>query len=306
MNSTISAALPYRFSNDSVTVTKDGEPFTVYSSQACFEDVKQAIRDGDWDQVMVLMNPVIYVQERSDNRIIVRDTGVFVVDEAGEEFKVPTDLGDTLMLHMDEQLPLTPLVNFALKLNQNPSNRSVQQLFGFIKANNITITEAGDFVAYKGVRADFTDSYTGTIDNSVGQVIKFKRNEVNENPEEVCSYGLHVAAYDYAHTYYGATVCGVTLVVEVNPRDVVAVPVDYNNAKMRVCEYKVVGVSKGERITKPVFTEQDRLDMWPEEQDLKDDDCDEDPEDDVEEPDLDDEEEELCDCDWCRASRGED
>jgi hypothetical protein len=32
------------------------------------------------------------------------------------------------------------------------------------------------------------------------------------------------------------------LEVEVNPADVVAIPVDYNNAKMRVCKYKVLGV----------------------------------------------------------------
>ena len=32
------------------------------------------------------------------------------------------------------------------------------------------------------------------------------------------------------------------LEVEVNPSDVVSIPVDYNNSKMRVCKYKVLGV----------------------------------------------------------------
>jgi Ran GTPase-activating protein (RanGAP) involved in mRNA processing and transport len=36
------------------------------------------------------------------------------------------------------------------------------------------------------------------------------------------------------------------LEVKVNPRDVVAVPVDYNNAKMRVCEYVVLSVVTNE------------------------------------------------------------
>ncbi|KKL77279.1 hypothetical protein LCGC14_2036440, partial [marine sediment metagenome] len=34
---------------------------------------------------------------------------------------------------------------------------------------------------------------------------------------------------------------GRTVIVEINPRDVVAIPVDYGNAKGRCCRYTVVG-----------------------------------------------------------------
>jgi len=32
------------------------------------------------------------------------------------------------------------------------------------------------------------------------------------------------------------------VLVKVNPKDVVSVPVDYNNTKMRVCRYEVISV----------------------------------------------------------------
>jgi len=83
------------------------------------------------------------------------------------------------------------------------------------------------------------DIYSGTIDNSVGKVIQMDRAKVNDDPQHTCSAGLHVCANEYLDGYANAASTK-TLVVEVNPAHVVAVPYDYNFAKMRVCEYKVV------------------------------------------------------------------
>ena len=63
------------------------------------------------------------------------------------------------------------------------------------------------------------------------------REKVDKNREQTCSTGLHVASYNYAKGYSG----DVMIMVKVNPRDVVAVPTDYNNEKMRVCQYEVMG-----------------------------------------------------------------
>ncbi len=63
------------------------------------------------------------------------------------------------------------------------------------------------------------------------------RNEVDENSEVTCSQGLHVASYSYMDHYPGERI----VICKVNPKDVVAVPADYNNAKMRVSGYEVVG-----------------------------------------------------------------
>lgn len=92
------------------------------------------------------------------------------------------------------------------------------------------------------VSGDYKDLYTGTMDNSVGATVKMRRNEVDEEKTNTCSQGLHFAAKHYVvNGSYGSRSHGNRLVaVKVNPRDVVAIPVDYNNAKGRACEYYIL------------------------------------------------------------------
>jgi len=74
------------------------------------------------------------------------------------------------------------------------------------------------------------------------------RDNVNPDANETCSHGLHVGAFAYANTF-----SELLLEVEVNPKDVVAVPPDYNNQKMRVCEYKVIRVAPGHERQEEVY-----------------------------------------------------
>lgn len=65
-----------------------------------------------------------------------------------------------------------------------------------------------------------------------------RREDVDPDRNKCCSRGLHVASWEYAATYMGE----VLIEVQVNPKDVVAVPLDYNFGKMRTCRYRVVRV----------------------------------------------------------------
>ena len=80
------------------------------------------------------------------------------------------------------------------------------------------------------------DVYTGTIDNRVGNVVSMPRNQVDDLSERTCSHGLHVCSIGYLTHYTGERL----VAVKVNPRDIVSIPKDYENSKMRVCEYTVV------------------------------------------------------------------
>lgn len=122
---------------------------------------------------------------------------------------------------------------------ENPSKRAVDELYRFIEANQMGITEDGCVLAYKRVREDFKDIYTGKMDNSPGQIVKMRRNAVNDNKEEVCSAGLHVCAMSYL-PYYGTGEGNTIVLVKIKPRNFVSIPVDYKDAKARVCEYEVL------------------------------------------------------------------
>ena len=130
------------------------------------------------------------------------------------------------------------LFAFLDKLMLNPSNRSVNELYGFLTHNDIAITPEGNFYAWKVVRSTYMDKHSNTMDNSVGKDVRVARNQVNEDSRVTCSYGLHVCAKSYIKHFSSN---GDRVVkVEVHPQDVVAVPADYGDSKMRCAGYKVV------------------------------------------------------------------
>lgn len=151
---------------------------------------------------------------------------------------IHNSLTDRMLRMIDEGFPVQPLVAFLEKLQTNPSFRVVNSLYGFLEAGGIPIAEDGDLYAYKAIRTDWTDIHSGTIDNSIGQAPQVPRNKVDEDANRTCSYGLHVCSWNYlphfAHTN------GRVVIVKVNPADVVAIPADYNNTKMRCARYEVV------------------------------------------------------------------
>lgn len=137
----------------------------------------------------------------------------------------------------------TPLAMFLDKLQHNPSSQTIDELYLFLEHGRIPITKNGNFLVYKAIRADWKDIHSGRFDNSIGATPKMPRSAVDDRREHTCSRGLHVCGFEYlphfAHTNGHVVVC------EVNPADVVSIPNDYNNTKMRVCEYRVVGEVEG-------------------------------------------------------------
>jgi len=148
------------------------------------------------------------------------------------------------------KLPLQPILRFINNLMKNPSRRAVQELYKFLEHKNMPITPEGNFLAYKGVQADYYSKTAGNIIvikgtvkdgkiyNGIGEVIEVERNGVCDDKNLGCSSGLHAGSVAYA-TEFGRG--GKVVIVEINPADVVSVPDDCNCQKLRACRYKVVG-----------------------------------------------------------------
>ena len=99
------------------------------------------------------------------------------------------------------------------------------------------------FLAFKNVRNDYRDIHSGNFDNSIGQVCEMPRNGVDEDKDRTCSAGLHFCSIEYL-PHFSDSNGGHTMIVKINPRDVVAIPADYNNTKGRTCKYEVVAEYK--------------------------------------------------------------
>jgi len=225
-------------SGKSLTLFVKGKQKTYLSDDPLFDQLMDCVRKQDWDNLNKLMNPETLIEKLSKGAFKVNNGVVSVGTENGTR-ELPEELNATILEFLKDQIPFDYLINFAVKLFANPSDSSIQQLYKYLVKNRFPICEDGDFIAYRKVTDNFKDFRTGTFDNSVGSLVEMKREDVDSNPNVTCSAGLHAANWDYVHdSYYPGQ--GRIVVMKINPADVVSVPTDYNNAKMRVCKFLVL------------------------------------------------------------------
>lgn len=235
----MSKKISYIITDNNITVNYEGQTHIVARSDELATKLIAALREKRQEDIPNLVSAAKRVVNYGQGDFQVKDGEILIKGQP-----VHHVLSRKILSFQQEGLPHLPLVRFAENLQNNPSYRAVTELFQFLEKNDHPITEEGKFIAYKRVRSDFLDIHSGTIDNSPGTEPSMPRNQVNENSNETCSHGLHVANWDYAHNHFGSSQkeSDVMLEVEVDPADVVSIPVDYDQAKMRVCKYKVLGV----------------------------------------------------------------
>jgi hypothetical protein len=223
---------PFLIQGANIVVVIDNKPHTISKTHITYQKVLDAIKAGDWETVKDTIDPKKVVLNYGQGNLEVQGDKLFW---KGNEFH--NALSARMISMLQEGLPVEPLVAFMENLMSNPSMRSVTELYGFLEKNNLPITSDGHFLAYKKVRRDFKDCHTGTMDNSVGQVVEMERNQVDDDQNRTCSTGLHFCSQNYLGHFGGDR----TVIVKINPRDVVSIPTDYDNSKGRASRYEVIG-----------------------------------------------------------------
>ena len=154
--------------------------------------------------------------------------------------------------HRDKSVEVTGLVKFVDRLKKHNRLNKLDQLYEFLKHNDIKIIETGQIVGWKYLtdtkeEGVYVDSYSKKIKQRIGSVVETDESNVDSNPEVTCSRGLHVGSWDYVKN--SNTIAKVL----VNPEDVVAIPVDYNGMKMRCKKYFIIDIQKGNRLEESDF-----------------------------------------------------
>lgn len=217
---------------DFATVVCDGVSYSANHTHHKFAEIKSAVDAKNFELAINLINTKQAIQTNFGN-IDIKGSQLYFHD-----IRIDNGLAKRIVESLGDNEYVAKLVVFLENLLDNPSRDVLYRLFEFLEHNDIQITDDGHFIAYKRVRNDYMDFYTGTMSNKPGEVVKVMRNQVDENQNQTCSFGLHVAAKTYLGHYHGGK--GRILACKVHPKDVVAIPADYNNSKMRVCEYLVV------------------------------------------------------------------
>lgn len=247
---------------NNITIITSEETLSVPSSHMSFGQVKRALGDGDFDYAIEMADAAVAINDFGEGQVYVQDGVVFY---GGHE--VHNSVATRIAAMIEEGQSVTPLVNFLENLLSNPSGRAVKELYRFLECNSLPITPDGYFLAYKNVSENFTDRHSGTFDNSLGATCEMARNEVMDDPNQTCSAGLHFCSMEYLNSMWGHS--GHTMVVKINPKDVVSIPVDYNNSKGRCCKYEVIAehmdgkvdtLGDGDAVYE--YTQEDVVEAW--------------------------------------------
>lgn len=225
--------------NGFISVVMNGEQLNLraYESADRFNAALEAIKAEDWDALYDAMRPA---------KSFLKKIGGVTIDNGQVMWNgmpLANAIATRIMDFINEGLPHEPLCHFMDKLMANPSKRAVDELYTFLEHKNMPITDNGNFLAYKGIQDDWYSITASQVDgkkllNKVGMVVEMPRNQVCDDKNQGCSYGLHAGTVEYA-TQFGRG--GRVVIVEINPADVVSIPTDCSFQKLRTSKYKVVG-----------------------------------------------------------------
>lgn len=230
-------------SDGSLTAFLCGKSYTISTSHMNYEEALAALRAGDEKRLEELLDITKAVTTHSGGGFEVRNGVVYHNGEPQHN-----EIAKRVLQLIQLELPFKPILEFMGRVQQNPSFNSRKQLYDFLEHQLLPITEDGHFLAYKRVSDDWKDLQTRSIDNSIGAVVSMPRAQVDDNPLNACSAGLHAGSIAYVKEFCSG---GHVIVVKVDPADVVSVP-SHDTNKMRVCRYKVLCEYVGD-LTAPVY-----------------------------------------------------
>lgn len=258
--------LPVIMTENFLTVIA-GKELTVTKNQPAFAQAVALYKAGKFDDLVNLLDRPAAIERYTSGKIKVYDG---VVTHNGQE--VHGSVVNRILDFVKQGLPFAGLVAFLNKLYENNSEGVREKLYTFLENNHLGITEDGNIIVFKLVKADGSPPmHPGTFfetqaDGKSVSVSKYRigfeytypREQIKEGTAECGSVGLYVAnrnywggQFDAAGNYTGADVL---LIGEVNPRDVCNVARS-ESAKMVVCKFKIIGEYKSLKgeVTKALY-----------------------------------------------------
>jgi len=218
-----------------VFLADSGETHTVDSNHTNFNQICKAVSAGEFDDVLAMISPKAAMEKFTYNSPEFKIEGgqVFYKDRLIKNYAC-----DIMIEMAMKDMDVSYIEKFLANLYDNPSRKAVNDLYKFLEKGQLPITPDGHFVAYKVITEDFKDCRTSTFDNSIGSIVEMERNEVDEDADRLCSYGLHFCSLEYIGWFSNKR--NRVVAVKINPRDVVAITPDHNESKGRCCKYEVL------------------------------------------------------------------
>lgn len=277
--------IAYHITKSGATFFLKGRPLSISRESSHWDQVWEVYQTQDEDQLENILDPRVALSTFSHERLTYRE-GQLVY--GGQ--KLPLALTEKILALYEGNLPFEPFVRFYERLQLNPSNRAVEQLYRFLETGIWPLLEDGKILAYKYVslnpykdkedtpelRAqaakllekqtspmlveDFEDyysrlrtkTYIDSYSNSFPQDIGDTVAVPRNAVDEDPNSHCSKGLHVCSHAYLGGRSDNV-LYVSVDPADWVSVPTDANSTKARVHRYTILGVYEG-LIEAPIST----------------------------------------------------
>lgn len=220
-----------------ITVNIDGRHHSIAPDFVTYTKVKESLKTRDIDKLEHYLDIGKAITKAGGGRVVMLDGEVYHDGNV-----LHNSLSKRIIALMKEGFPFEPMTKFLENLMNNPSKTAVDELYLFLEANNLPITEDGCFLAYKRVDDNY-NSYHKNRDGSdtnhvIGKTVEMQRGEVTADRSVCNSDGLHFCGISYLSHYNSGR--GKIVVLKINPANVVSIPKDYGNAKGRCCQYEVI------------------------------------------------------------------
>lgn len=216
-----------------LTIVGNQRHIQIENDNPLWDQCKELIKLKDFDKIIELCDKKTEILTYMGGKISIIDDCIYINNKP-----IHNKIVDRIIQFKNEGYDYEPLIRFMENELLNPNKESVKDLYDFIEHGNMPITSDGCFLAYKVVDHDYYDIHSHTFCNKVGYVCFMNREDVDNDRNNTCSTGLHVCTFDYIKSFMQHN--SHIMIVKVNPKDVVSVPIDYNHAKMRCCRYKVI------------------------------------------------------------------
>jgi hypothetical protein len=236
--------------NNNLTIIIDNEnaeseTYSVNSSHPKWSEILEATRTKNKELILKLLDTAGSILKYSNGDITIDKGNLFY-----KGVQIGGVVVDRILDFHSKNLPFETIVRFLKKLLNNPSKKAKYELYKFLEHKNMPLTPDGNFLAYKGLTNEYWSIHSGNLTmisgkvnergqifNGIGEEIECERNQVCDDRNVGCSTGIHAGSLSYAKNFAGS---GKIVIVEINPSDVVSVPIDCEHQKLRTCKYKVI------------------------------------------------------------------
>lgn len=239
--------------DNGISTVIEGRPYSVGKDHLKYKEILKTLKSKDGDKFLELYSTTAKVPQikqahgfKVSSLLVV---GYENVTWNGAEIR--NSIVEKILRLQSEGQDVGPISRF-LEKTLSLSKENAEALFLFVESKGLPISEDGDLLAWKVVDSEYKDKHTHSVDNKVGVTVpEIPRSLCDSSRDNPCSLGYHIGNLAYSGptgSFQGGG--DKTIIVKFNPGNVVSVPSDVRQNKIRVTQYSVIEDYKPENMVK--------------------------------------------------------